>query len=620
MVKKVKISIIMPSYNVVSYIEECIESVISQTLEDIEIICVDAGSQDGTFEILEKYAEEDNRIKLLKSDEKSYGYQMNLGLSVAKGEYIGIVETDDYIDKNMFFDLYDLSENASIDIVKGNFYHLIGINPEEKEIRVDGSKVKVPKKKFTVFQNANIMYGHPSIWAAIYKNEFLKKNNIKFMEVPGGGWVDNPFYFETFLNAKSIKYTKKPYYYYRQSNPNSSSNNLSDLTLPFRRMLDNMDVVEKNNCKNEDIYVALYTIIFWHINDIVSRDEYLKDKDNVDQYIQKVISRMDGSIVAKRFDKKNQDLFLRFLNQDNEEIKISIIMPVYNSEDELEQSIKSVDKQTLKEIELICIDDGSTDNSLNILRDFEKRYDFVKVYTQENQGSGKARNYGIELSKGEYIGFLDADDFFIDDDALERLYVTAKLNHAKMVSGNILHDIDEKGVFIPFRPMEYYKKDKVILPEEYGMPWSFYKCLFEKDFLVSNEIIFPDLLRGQDPVFLAEILTKIEKVYCVATDVYAYVYYDAINRCNTYRKLHDQLLHYKIVFDYLKEPRFEKTCLEFRKAFMWFIAHLNDDILKDSISCLEEVFFDNQLLLNDLKSYFYLKFRNNKVIKDDLTF
>lgn len=53
---------------------------------------------------------------------------------------------------------------------------------------------------------------------------------------------------------------------------------------------------------------------------------------------------------------------------------------------------------------------------------------------------------------------------------------------------------------------------------------------------------------------------------------------------------------------------------------MWFIAHLNDDILKDSISCLEEVFFDNQLLLNDLKSYFYLKFRNNKVIKDDLTF
>ena len=507
----------MPSYNVVSYIEECIESVISQTLEDIEIICVDAGSQDGTFEILEKYAEEDNRIKLLKSDEKSYGYQMNLGLSVAKGEYIGIVETDDYIDKNMFFDLYDLSENASIDIVKGNFYHLIGINPEEKEIRVDGSKVKVPKKKFTVFQNANIMYGHPSIWAAIYKNEFLKKNNIKFMEVPGGGWVDNPFYFETFLNAKSIKYTKKPYYYYRQSNPNSSSNNLSDLTLPFRRMLDNMDVVEKNNCKNEDIYVALYTIIFWHINDIVSRDEYLKDKDNVDQYIQKVISRMDGSIVAKRFDKKNQDLFLRFLNQDNEEIKISIIMPVYNSEDELEQSIKSVDKQTLKEIELICIDDGSTDNSLNILRDFEKRYDFVKVYTQENQGSGKARNYGIELSKGEYIGFLDADDLF-NPKLLEKLYNKAKDNDAdiSMCCANEINywkgettsfndryaEFDENTVIDPNNIDNLYVLAKSVL-------WN---KMFKKEFIEEKKLYFTNTHITNDLLFVYSALTCSKRI------------------------------------------------------------------------------------------------------------
>ena len=147
----IEISIIMPSYNVANYIEECIESVINQTLKEIEIICVDAGSEDGTLEILQRYAEKDNRIILLNSDKKSYGYQMNLGLSVAKGDYIGIVETDDYIDSNMFSDLYNLSEEGSIDIVKSNFYHLIGITPEEQEIIVDGTKINVPKVKFNVF-------------------------------------------------------------------------------------------------------------------------------------------------------------------------------------------------------------------------------------------------------------------------------------------------------------------------------------------------------------------------------------------------------------------------------------------------------------------------------------
>ena len=86
-----KISIIMPSLNVVEYIDECIKSVLNQTLTDIEILCVDAGSEDGTWEKLEQYASNDVRVKLIRSERKSYGYQMNLGIKAAKGEYIGIV-------------------------------------------------------------------------------------------------------------------------------------------------------------------------------------------------------------------------------------------------------------------------------------------------------------------------------------------------------------------------------------------------------------------------------------------------------------------------------------------------------------------------------------------------
>ena len=100
-----KVSVIMPSLNVVQYIQECMESVVRQTLSDIEIICVDAGSTDGTLEILQEFAKKDQRISIIVSDKKSYGYQMNLGLKAAKGEYIGIVETDDFIEPNMYEDL-----------------------------------------------------------------------------------------------------------------------------------------------------------------------------------------------------------------------------------------------------------------------------------------------------------------------------------------------------------------------------------------------------------------------------------------------------------------------------------------------------------------------------------
>ena len=103
-----KISIIMPALNVGAYIRECLHSVIEQTLEDIEIIVVDAGSTDGTLEIINEFALVDKRIQVVHSKIKSYGYQLNLGFSLAKADYIGIVETDDYIMKDMYECLYQI--------------------------------------------------------------------------------------------------------------------------------------------------------------------------------------------------------------------------------------------------------------------------------------------------------------------------------------------------------------------------------------------------------------------------------------------------------------------------------------------------------------------------------
>ena len=120
-----KISILLPSYNVASYIQECIESVMGQTLTDIEILCIDAGSTDGTSEIIEKYAAADRRIRLIKSDKKSYGYQINLGMDLAQGEFLGIVETDDCIGSHMYEVLYKAAIENVLDYVKAGFYTMV---------------------------------------------------------------------------------------------------------------------------------------------------------------------------------------------------------------------------------------------------------------------------------------------------------------------------------------------------------------------------------------------------------------------------------------------------------------------------------------------------------------
>ena len=304
--KNIKVSIIMPSLNVRDYIEECIESVIKQSLKEIEIICVDAGSDDGTLEILEEYAEGDDRIKLIHSDMRSYGHQVNMGISEADGEYIGIVETDDFIDEKMYETLYSLTDNASCDIVKSNFYYFQDWN--SSMVKQNTSRWNVPiNEKFTAYEYADISLGHPSIWAAIYKKTFLDENKITFMEIPGGAWVDNPFLYRTLLSAKSMKYVDEPFYYYRISNPDSSTNNIGDLTMPMQRALELFDVLEEYPY-DENILINLYFRVFTYMREILNMD-LESQKHEVFTYFKKAIDRMDEGIVKKSMTFPNKMIY-----------------------------------------------------------------------------------------------------------------------------------------------------------------------------------------------------------------------------------------------------------------------------------------------------------------------
>ena len=224
-ISQIRISVILPSLNVVSYIQECIESVIAQTMQQIEILCIDAGSTDGTLELLEKYALMDTRIRILRSDKKSYGYQLNLGIREAKGQYIGIVETDDYIDPSMYEALYVCAEHHHYpDFVKSGYvcFATIGKRKLFYEYHRD-HLTELFDKTLDLKENKEAgVFDLNHIWSGIYRREFLLEKNILLHETPGASYQDVSFSLFVGLLADTGVYIKQGYYFYRTDNENSS--------------------------------------------------------------------------------------------------------------------------------------------------------------------------------------------------------------------------------------------------------------------------------------------------------------------------------------------------------------------------------------------------------------
>ncbi len=306
----------MPSLNVGDYMEQCLSSVLNQSLKEIEVICVDAGSTDQTLDIIKKHQKNDKRIKLINSDKKSYGHQVNIGLKEARGIYVSIVETDDYIDENMLKDLYESSQDNTVDIIKANFYHLNDYG-EEMELMPDTSKKNLtPNEVFTLKEKPLFIEGHPSIWAGIYLREFLDKNDITFLEVPKGGWVDNPFFYETALKAQKIIYLDKPVYFYRETNPNSSSNDFNDNTLPIKRILDIYDILEENKVQDENVIFFFYKRLFIYIEIILENND--NDFDSLDYetccYIQNALKKVDYNFVRNELISNFKVLYYKFMS------------------------------------------------------------------------------------------------------------------------------------------------------------------------------------------------------------------------------------------------------------------------------------------------------------------
>lgn len=253
---QIKVSVILPSLNVVSYIEECLESVINQTMKEIEIICVDAGSDDGTAEILEKYKNKDSRIKVLHSPKKSYGLQVNMGIDKAQGEYIGIVDTDDFVKADMYETLFSYAKEKNADFVKGDFEVFVHADNGEQifmPYNVTWACSAQYEKCFTKEDFAESMVT-PDVflWNGIYKRLFLSENGIRFNETPGAAIQDCGVRYKIALCVKRGYYIQKSVYCYRRDNIGASSYSAKIISNHFNEFQSLMEYVSaRNDITNE---------------------------------------------------------------------------------------------------------------------------------------------------------------------------------------------------------------------------------------------------------------------------------------------------------------------------------------------------------------------------------
>lgn len=308
-----RVSIILPIYNVEKYLKQCLNSVAAQTLNNIEVICVDDGSTDSSPSIIDAFVETDKRFKAIHKENGGYGKAVNAGLDIATGQYIGIVEPDDYIDITMYEKLVNNADaNGCPDIVKACYWRVCDADTEQQQIHPGFylHTVAHPDRVFTLDEDAEFLYHHPSIWTAIYRRDFLLDKGIRMKEIPGAGWADNPWLIETLAQASSISYVEECLYYYREFNTGSSSN-VKDPSIIYNRWFDMDDIVKRLGITSPTILEGHYNRGCAYIGMLA--DDFDDHDPQIRSAIDKIIDRMDMSaiVLSKKIPPYFKDAYLK---------------------------------------------------------------------------------------------------------------------------------------------------------------------------------------------------------------------------------------------------------------------------------------------------------------------
>ncbi|MDR1555189.1 MAG: glycosyltransferase [Campylobacteraceae bacterium] len=571
------VSVIIPVYNVEPYLRQCLDSVINQTLKNIEIICVNDGSTDNSFSILNEYIQKDSRFIIVRQKNSGAGEARNKGLVIAKGEYLSFLDSDDFFEPTMLEEMYEKATNVDADIVLcgGSTYDDI-----TKERKVAPWFLKESLMKgLQVFSRHTLKedifkIAQPNNWTKIYKKSFISNNNLKFQNITTCN--DVYFSYTALVFANKITYIDKSFVNYRQNTKTSTTNNrgkyYNNIFLVFDKI--KSDLIKKNIF--DELKKPLYERFGGHF---FYEYQFIGRQDR-----QKLICKIRELLPEKYF-----DIFLKKCNdydKNTNNPKVSVIIPIYNVEKYLKKCLNSVINQTLKDIEIICIDDGSTDNSLNILKEYEKKDDRFIVLTQKNQKQGAARNRGLDIAKAPYIMFIDSDDW-IEPDTLKSHYETIIKENVDITMSNFISvpeddtNIEKCNAYIKY----YSSLEKSEGKYEFTGNFQEYRSspcckLYKKEIIDRYNLRFPISLINEDEAWHWYYFSHVKSIYYVNR-----THYNRLVRSNSTMSVRDghgvgaldMLYILEHIYNYLqKNSLYEK----YREQYNEYFSRVTSSALK----------------------------------------
>ena len=408
------VSIIVPIYNVEQYVEQCIESLLYQTYKNIEIICVNDGSTDKSEEKLGYYQYYNRNVFIYDKPNGGLSSARNLGLDKALGKYIMFVDSDDYLEKDVVRKAVDTLESTDAD------FYVYGIQQFSetmtKEIEDTNAWFErrlqpsgLQELTFERRQRTNI-----HVCNKVFRKELVK--DLRFIE--GLLYEDIYFMWMCMFNSTKAYYEPDVGYRYRVRPDSIMSKSSSEKSVDkaLHHLKNWMELV-KTVSKDKEAFVNHYSELLTLLQGLTNRTMQLSEK-----YDRTLVSAYEHYCTD----------YLYRLYEPIIKPRVSIVVPVYNVEQYLEQCLDSLLRQTLDSYEIICIDDGSTDSSGVILDKYAKEFPQIKVIHKANRGLSSARNFGIRIARADYIAFVDSDDY-VEPTTFEKAYNAMKDNDVDFV-------------------------------------------------------------------------------------------------------------------------------------------------------------------------------------------
>ncbi|MBB4140133.1 glycosyltransferase [Microbacterium invictum] len=413
-------SVIVPVFNKADDLAPALVSVLSQSLEEIEIIIVDDGSTDDSLQVARSFGERDRRVKIIAQPNAGVAAARNRGILHSQGIYLAFLDPDDwYPDAEVLNDLVNAAIDAHVPIAGGSAERFVAGTVSQDYPPTEAGYV-FTSDALLDYSEYQFDYG---FWRFIYRRDFILENGILFP--PYKRYQDPPFFVRALSLAGRFAALRRPTYVYRvATSTNWAPERVYDV---LRGMIDVLKVATENDYHD----LAARTVRRFnsgHIQSALGKalvsdpSRALPLMEAMAQFATKV-----GSIWAVATTTPLEIAEAGETIPEGETsgiIDVSVIVPVYNAAEWLHECLLSVLGQSRVSVELICVDDGSTDESISILREYQaldpKR---VRIIQQPNGGLSVARNTGLTAAQGRYICFLDSDDYWRADnlaDLVER--------------------------------------------------------------------------------------------------------------------------------------------------------------------------------------------------------